>query len=132
MADDCAKHLQYNRMTAIADDFAYGHEMLGGFQKVFEDAGGTLVQMLFSPLTAPEYGSYVAHIKPDVDGVFLGFARVNGFRFLKQYNEYGMKQPIVGGMTAFDEVPVRNMGDYAIGKLSSCSYTEQLDSPINK
>jgi branched-chain amino acid transport system substrate-binding protein len=54
MADYCAKHLKYKRMAAIADDFAYGHEMLGGFQKVFQDAGGTLVQKLFSPLNAPD------------------------------------------------------------------------------
>jgi branched-chain amino acid transport system substrate-binding protein len=132
MADYCAKRLKYKRMTAIADDFAYGHEMLGGFQQVFEDAGGALVQKLFSPLNAPDYGSYIAQIKPDVDGVFLGFAGSNGFRFLKQYNEYGIKTPIVGGMTAFDEVAVRNMGDYAIGKLSSCWYTAQLDNPNNR
>ena len=132
MADYCAKHLKYKRMTAIADDFAYGHEMLGGFQQVFEDAGGALVQKLFSPLNAPDYGSYIAQIKPDVDGVFLGFAGSNGFRFLKQYNEYGIKTPLVGGMTAFDEVAVRNMGDYAIGKLSSCWYTAQLDNPNNR
>ena len=132
MADYCAKELKWKRMAVIADDFAYGHEMLGGFQQVFEDAGGTLAQKLFSPLNAPDYGSYIAQIKPDVDGVFLGFAGANGFRFLKQYNEYGMKTPIVGGMTAFDEVAVRNMGDYAIGKLSSCWYTAQLDNPINK
>src|SRR5581483_133076 len=93
MADYCAKHLKYKRMTAIADDFAYGHEMLGGFQQVFEDAGGTLAQKLFSPLNAPDYGSYIAQIKPDVDGVFLGFAGSNVFRFLKQYNEYGIKTP---------------------------------------
>ena len=132
MADYCAKTLKWKRMAVIADDFAYGHEMLGGFQQVFEDAGGTIAQKLFSPLNAPDYGSYIAQIKPDVDGVFLGFAGANGFRFLKQFNEYGMKTPIVGGMTAFDEVAVRNMGDYAIGKLSSCWYTAQLDNPINK
>src|SRR5437016_13981117 len=132
MADYCAKHLRYKRMAAIADDFAYGHEMLGGFQKVFEDAGGTLVQKLFSPLNAPDYGSYIAPLKPDVDGVFLGFAGSNGFRFFKQYNEYGMKTPIIGGMTAFDEVALRNMGDYALGSISSCWYSAQLDNPINK
>ena len=132
MADYCAKTLKWKRMAVIADDFAYGHEMLGGFQQVFEDAGGSVAQKLFSPLNAPDYGSYIAQIKPDVDGVFLGFAGANGFRFLKQFNEYGMKTPIVGGMTAFDEVAVRNMGDYAIGKLSSCWYTAQLDNAINK
>ena len=132
MADYCAKHLKYKRMAAIADDFAYGHEMLGGFQKVFEDAGGTLVQKLLSPLNAPDYGTYIAQLKTDIDGIFLGFAGVNGFRFLKQFNEYGMKTPVVGGMTAFDEVAVRNMGDYALGKLSSCWYSAQLDNPINR
>jgi branched-chain amino acid transport system substrate-binding protein len=132
MADYCAKTLKYKRMAAIADDFAYGHESVGGFQKVFEDAGGTLVQKLFSPLNAPDYGSYIAQLKPDVDGVFIGFAGSNGFRFFKQVNEYGLKTPIVGGMVAFDEVAVRNMGDYALGSVSSCWYTAQLDNRINK
>jgi branched-chain amino acid transport system substrate-binding protein len=132
MADYCAKTLKYKRMAAIADDFAYGHESVGGFQKVFEDAGGTLVQKLFSPLNAPDYGSYIAQLKADVDGVFIGFAGSNGLRFFKQVNEYGLKTPIVGGMVAFDEVAVRNMGDYALGSLSSCWYTAQLDNPINK
>ena len=134
MADYCAKQLKYKRMAAIADDFAYGHEMLGGFQKVFEDAGGVLVQKLFSPLNAPDYGSYIAQVKPDVDGLFLGFAGSNGFRFFKQFSEYGMqgKIPVVGGMTAFDEVALRNMGDYALGSLSSCWYTAQSDNAINR
>ena len=132
MADYCAKQLKWKRMAAIADDFAYGHEMLGGFQKVFEDAGGTLVQKLFSPLNAPDYGSYIAQLKTDIDGIFLGFAGANGFRFFKQFNEYGVKTPIVGGMTAFDEVALRNMGDYALGSLSSCWYSAQLDNPINR
>jgi branched-chain amino acid transport system substrate-binding protein len=134
MADYCAKTLKYKRMAAIADDFAYGHEMLGGFQQVFEDAGGQLAQKLFSPLNAPDYGTYIAQVKPDVDGLFLGFAGSNGFRFFKQWSEYGMKGkiPIVGGMTAFDEVALRNMGDYALGSLSSCWYTAQSDNPINR
>jgi branched-chain amino acid transport system substrate-binding protein len=134
MADYCAKQLKYKRMAAIADDFAYGHEMLGGFQKVFEDSGGALVQKLFSPLNAPDYGTYIAQLRKDIDGLFLGFAGSNGFRFFKQFNEYGMrgKIPVVGGMTAFDEVAVRNMGDYALGSLSSCWYTAQLDNPINR
>jgi len=132
IADYAAKHLKYKRIAAIADDFAYGHELLGGFHKVFEDNGGTLVQKLFSPLNAPDYGSYIAQLKTDIDAVFLGFAGGNGFRFFKQYNEYGLKAPVLGGMTAFDEVAVRNMGDYAVGAISSCWYTAQLDNPINR
>src|SRR5207237_6204216 len=83
-------------------------------------------------LNAPDYGSYIAQLKTDIDGIFLGFAGTNGFRFFKQFNEYGVKTPVVGGMTAFDEVALRNMGDYALGSLSSCWYSAQLDNPINK
>src|SRR3974390_3414080 len=46
MADYCAKTLKWKRMTLIADDIAYGHEMLGGFQRVFEEEGGHIVQRL--------------------------------------------------------------------------------------
>ena len=132
MADYCAKTLGWKRMGAIADDFAYGHEMLGGFQLVYEDAGGKLVQKMFSPLNAPDYSSYIAQVKADMNGLFLGFAGANGFRFFKQYNEYGVKVPVVGGMTAFDEVALKSMGDYALGCLSSCWYTAALDNPINR
>src|SRR5689334_5631470 len=134
MADYCAKTLGYKRMAAIADDFAYGHEMLAGFQRVFEDAGGKLVQKIFSPLNAPDYGSYIAQLKTDIDGVFLGFAGSNGFRWFRQFNAYGLKGKVkvLGGMTAFDEPVLRNMGDEALGVLSSCWYSAQLDNPINR
>ncbi len=132
MADYSAKTLGWKRMGAIADDFAYGHEMLGGFQLVYEDAGGKLVQKMFSPLNAPDYSSYIAQVKANLDGFFLGYAGANGFRFFKQYNEYGLKVPLVGGMTAFDEVALKSMGDYALGSLSSSWYSAQLDNPTNR
>jgi branched-chain amino acid transport system substrate-binding protein len=132
MADYAAKTLGWKRMGAIADDFAYGHEMLGGFQYVYEDEGGKLVQKMFAPLNAPDYSSYIAQVKGNMNGLFLGFAGSNGFRFFKQYNEYGVKVPVVGGMTAFDEVALKSMGDYALGCLSSCWYSAALDNPINK
>ena len=132
MGDYAAKELKYKRVAMIADDIAYGYELNAGFQRTFEDAGGKVVQKLWPPLNAPDYGTYIAQLKPDVDGLFLGFAGSNGFRFFKQLTEYGSKIKVVGGMTAFDEVAVRNMGDYALGSLSSCWYTAQLDNPINK
>ncbi|HET9765128.1 MAG TPA: ABC transporter substrate-binding protein, partial [Casimicrobiaceae bacterium] len=112
LADYCAKTLKYKRMATIADDIAYGHEMCAGFQRVFEDAGGKIVQKMFPPLTVPDYATYLAQLKTDIDGIFLGFAGSNGFRWYKQFNEYGLKGKIavVGGMTAFDEAVLRNMG----------------------
>ena len=39
LADYAAKELKFKRVITVADDFAFGHEQMGGFQRVFEDAG---------------------------------------------------------------------------------------------
>ena len=134
MADYCAKDLKLKRMITLADDIAYGQEMCAGFQRVFEENGGKVVQKLFPPLTVPDYGAYVAELRTDADGIFLGLAGSNGFRFLRQFVEYGLKDKLepVGGMTALDEAVLRNMGDEALGIVTACWYSAELDNEINK
>src|SRR5271169_5093026 len=134
LADYCYRTLTYRRMATIADDIAYGHEMCAGFQRVFEDAGGKIVQKMFPPLTVPDYATYLAQLKTNIDAIFLGFAGSNGFRWYKQFNEYGLrgKLRVVGGMTALDEAVLRNMGDEALGILTACWYSAELDNPLNR
>ena len=134
MADYSAKTLKYRRMAVIADDIPYGHEMVAGFQRVFEEDGGKIVQKLFPPLTVPDYSTYLAQMNQKIDGIFLGFAGSNGFRWYRQFNEYGLRGKInvVGGMTAFDEAVLRNMGDEALGILTACWYSAEIDNPINR
>jgi branched-chain amino acid transport system substrate-binding protein len=133
MADYCRSELKYNTMSTIADDIAFGQEMTAGFQRVFEDEGGKIIQKLFPPLTAPDYGTYVAQLNSKADAIFLGFAGSNGFRFLKQMNEYGLQAKIkpIGGMTALDESVLRNMGDEAIGIVTTCWYSADLQNTQN-
>src|SRR5438270_5981509 len=134
MADYCYKQLGFRRMVLIADDIAYGHEMCAGFQRVFEELGGKVVQKTFPPLTVPDYGTYLAQLNPKADAIYLGFAGSNGFRYLRQFNEYGLrgKTATVGGMTALDEAVLRNMGDEALGIPTACWYSAELDNPINR
>jgi branched-chain amino acid transport system substrate-binding protein len=134
MADYCAKDLKLKKVITIADDIAYGQEMCAGFQRVFEEDGGKIIQKLFPPLTVPDYGAYVADLKTDADGIYLGLAGSNGFRFLRQFVEYGLKDKlrVVGGMTALDEAVLRNMGDEALGIETACWYSAELDNPINQ
>jgi branched-chain amino acid transport system substrate-binding protein len=134
MADYAFKEMKMRRMVTIADDFAYGHEMCAGFQRVFEELGGKIVQKFFPPLAVPDYGTYLAQLKTNVDGIFLGFAGANGFRYLRQFNEYGLLKKVtpVGGMTALDEAVLRNMGDEALGIVTSCWYSAEIENAVNK
>ena len=40
LGDYAAKTLKYKRVAAVAMDNPFGHEQIGGFQRVFEDGGG--------------------------------------------------------------------------------------------
>src|ERR1700744_4733699 len=133
LAEYSVKELEYNKIVTIADDFAYGHEMCAGFQRAFEDNGGKIIQKIFTPLATPDYGSYVAQVKT-ADAIFLGTAGSNGCRFLRQFIEYGLKDKmaVIGGMTALDESVLRNMGDEALGILTTSWYSAGLDNAPNK
>jgi len=134
LGEYAAKKLGYRRVVTIADDFTYGHEGEAGFQQSFEDNGGKVVQKLWSPLNAVDYGSYVGQIKPNVDALYAGFAGVNGLRFLKQFNEYGLKSKIavLGNPTCVDEGVLKNMGDEALGVVTASWYAATIDTPDNK
>jgi branched-chain amino acid transport system substrate-binding protein len=134
LGDYAAKKLGYKRMATIADDFTYGHEGEAGFQHAYEDGGGKVVQKLWSPLNAVEYGTYVGQIKPSVDAIYAGFAGINGLRFLKQLNEYGLKSKVavLGNPTCVDEGVIKNMGDEALGVYSASWYASTIDTADNK
>ena len=134
MGEYAARVLHYKRVAIIADDFAFGHEIAAGFQRTFEENGGKVVQKLWSPLNVADYGTYIGQIKPDVDAVYAVFAGGNGIKFLKQYNEYGLKGkiPLLAAMTTVDEGVLKSMGDEALGVVSSGWYTAVIDNPNNK
>src|SRR3954468_3645682 len=126
-----AKKLAIKRMAMIADDFTYGHEGAAGFQRVFEDNGGRVVQKLWPALNAPDYGSFVGQLKSNVDGVYAGFAGSNPLRFLRAYREFGLKMPVFGNPTLVDEGILKNMGDEALGVTSASWYAVDRDTPDN-
>ena len=132
LGEYAAKELKYKRMATIGDDFAFGQEQNAGFQRAFEDAGGKVVQKLWPPLNAPDYGTFVAQLKPDLDGIFMSFAGSNGLRFFKAFKEYGGTIPLLGGMTAVDEAILQQMGSDAVGMISACYYAATIDNPLNK
>jgi len=131
LGDYAAKKVGCKTVAMVADDFTYGHEGAAGFQKTFEDAGGRVIQKLWPPLNAPDYGSFVSQLK-DADCVYAGFAGSNPLRFLRTYREYGLKKPVFGNPTLTDEGVLKNMGDEAIGVYTASWYTVDRNAADNK
>jgi branched-chain amino acid transport system substrate-binding protein len=131
LADYAAKELKLKRVITISEDFAYGHEQMGGFQRVFEDAGGRVVKKLWPPIVTPDYTPYLAQIA-EVDALVQGFAGSNTLKFMKQYRDQGLKLPVLGGGTAADDALLKSFGDEAVGMITTSAYTSDLDTPSNK
>ena len=131
LADYARKELKYKTAITISEDFAFGYEQMGGFQRVFEDEGGRVVNKLWPPIVTPDYTPYLAQLT-GVDVVVQGFAGSNPLKFMKQYHDAGLKLPVLAGGTAGDDALMKSFGDEALGMVSASAYTSDLDSPSNK
>jgi branched-chain amino acid transport system substrate-binding protein len=133
MGDYAAKELKYKRAATMSDDFAYGHEQMAGFQRVFEDNGGKVVKKLWPPLVSPDYTPFIAQIG-NVDCVFTGFAGSNPVKFMRAYADLGLKGkiPLLAGPAAMDDALLRSLGDEAVGAISAAFYTADFGSESNK
>lgn len=128
------KTLGYKRVVVIAMDYAFGWEVVGGFQKTFEEAGGQVIQKLWPPLGTADFAPYLAQIRKDADAVFALMVAASALRFPKQYQDAGLKArlPLIGGGVTMDEFVLPSLGDEAIGTITPLIYSAAIDTPINK
>ena len=131
LGDYAAKDLKYKTAMTITEDFAFGYEQMGGFQRVFEDDGGRVTKKLWPPIVTPDYTPYLVQLA-GVDVIVQGFAGSNPLKFLKQYKDAGLKLPLIGGETAGDDALLKSFGDEAIGMITASPYTADLDTPSNR
>ena len=134
LGDYAARTLKLKRVAAIAMDNPFGHEGIGGFQKVFEDAGGRIVQKTWVPLNAMDFAPYLTQIPKDVDAVVQVFVAGQAVRFAKQYADAGLKEklPLIGTGVFTDESALRSMGDEAIGIIGTSIWSPTLQNPANQ
>ncbi len=130
LADYVLEDMKLKRAMTIGDDFAFGYEQVGGFQRVLEDGGGQVIKKLWSPLNTADYGAYIAQIS-DCDVVCEVLAGSNPLKFTKQARSLGLAQPLVGGSTVADDTIVGMFGDEAVGLINTNPYSLDQDTDAN-
>jgi len=122
----------YKKVVTIGADYAFGYEQVGGFQKIFEDCGGKVIQKIWPPLGTKDFGPYIPTIKSDADAIFSLMVGPMALQFPKQLRASGNKKPILGGGTSYDEFVLPFMGDEVIGDVSSLHYSAAINTPANE
>jgi branched-chain amino acid transport system substrate-binding protein len=122
----------YKKVVTIGADYAFGYEVVGGFQKAFEDCGGKVIQKIWPPIGTKDFGPYIPTIKSDADAIFTLMVGPMSLAFPKQLAASGNKKPVIGGGTSYDEFVLPSMGDEVLGHVSTLQYSAALETPKNE
>jgi branched-chain amino acid transport system substrate-binding protein len=119
----------------IAPNYQAGKDMMAAFRETFTPAGGKVVAEDYPKLGETDYAPYLTKIKQSgVKAVFAFFSGSDAVNFVKQFDQFGLKQGIrltgAGFLTEPDVLPAQ--GQSALGVLTGHFYTPLLDNPVNQ
>lgn len=127
--------LKARRASIIASDSVGPIENIMAWARGFEEAGGKVVQEIYAPLGTADFAPYIAQLRRDVDVIGVQTVGADGVRFVKQFQEYGLKGkiPLVDASVGFSDLSLLPAaGDAAVGGYNSQPYQYTLDTPRNR
>jgi branched-chain amino acid transport system substrate-binding protein len=123
------------KVATLVSDYGPGIDAEKAFTSAFTAKGGQ-VENLRVPLANPDFSPFlqkVADAKPDALFVFVPSGI--GAQFMKQFVERGLDKSgikLIGPGDVTDDDLLNNMGDVALGAITTQHYSAAHDSPENK
>ena len=124
------------RVVTLVTDYGPGYDAEKTFKDRFLLNGGQILGELRVPLRNPDYAPFlqkVRDLKPDALFVFVPAGA--GSVLLKQFAERGLDKAgikLIGEGSVADDEILNDMGDVALGLVTSHPYSASHDSPANK
>ena len=128
------KNKGYRKMAGFGMDFPAGRDSVAAFKKGFEQAGGQLVQEIFTPMNTPDYGPFLSQLRKDVDAAYAWYAGADAIKFDSQYVDFGLKDklPLTGFVGITEEVIMDSVKDLIKGHTVIAPYVPTIDLPENR
>lgn len=123
------------KVVTLVSDYGPGADAEKAFVDRFVQAGGQ-TESIRVPLRNPDFSPFlqkVADARPD--GLFVFVPSGVGAQFMKQFVERGLDRANIKLISTGDVVDddlLNNMGDVALGTVSTHHYSAAHDSPVNK
>ena len=135
LADWAAKN-NIKRVVSLVTDYAPGIDSEKYFKEQLIANGGTVLETLRVPLRNPDFAPFlqkVRDLKPDA--LFTFVPSGVGSALMKQFAERGLDKAgirmIAEGSVTDDDI-LNNMGDVALGVVTTHHYSAAHNSPLNK
>ncbi|TYB71100.1 ABC transporter substrate-binding protein [Nonomuraea sp. PA05] len=120
----------------IAADYAAGREMIAGFRKTFEAAGGKVAGEKYTPFgKTQDFQPFLSAIRGSgAKAVYAFYAGAEAVSFVKQYKQFGLAGdiPLYGTGFLTEGGVLDAQGEAAAGVKTSLHYSAELDTPRNK
>src|SRR4051812_33773914 len=133
---DWAPKSGLKRVVTLVSDFAPGIDIEKAFSERFKAQGGEIIEQLRVPLANPDFAPFLqraADAKPD--GLFVFVPAGVGSIFMKQFVERGLDKSgikLIGTGDMTDDDILNNIGDVALGLITSHHYSAAHPSDMNK
>ena len=123
-------------VVTLVSDYGPGIDAEKFFSERFTFNGGKVVEKLRVPLMNPDFAPFLQKVrdaKPDALFVFVPSGA--GAAVMKQFGERGMDKAgikLIGTGDVTDDDQLNDMGDVALGVVTSHHYSTNHNSPANK
>jgi branched-chain amino acid transport system substrate-binding protein len=124
------------KVVTIVADYGPGVDAEKWFGDTFEKGGGTVTQRIRVPLKNPDFAPFLQRVKDDApDAVFVFVPSGMGAIFMKEFVERGLDKSgvkLIGTGDVTDDDLLADIGDPALGAVTTHHYSAAHDSPENK
>jgi branched-chain amino acid transport system substrate-binding protein len=135
VADWAAKN-GIKKVVTLVTDYGPGIDAETTFKTRFTAGGGTVAESLRVPLRNPDFAPFLQKVKDNApDAIFVFVPSGPGAVFMKQFVERGFDKSgikLIGTGDVTDDDILNDMGDVALGVITSMHYSAAHPSPANK
>jgi len=130
------KNVSGKRYFFIGPDYEMGRSTVAAFQDDIKRHGGTDVGVLYPPLGAKDFSTYLGQIRAArPDAIMTATAGNDTVRLLTQLKEFGLisdKLALAGAAGAVTQENIGAMSGAAEGFASAAGYAVDIETPANK
>jgi branched-chain amino acid transport system substrate-binding protein len=124
------------KVVTLVSDYAPGIDAEKFFVDRFTLNGGTVVDKLRTPLRAPDFAPVLQKVRDaSPDALFVFLPSGQGAAFMKQFAERGLDKAgirLIATGDVTDDDQLADMGDVALGVVTSHHYSAAHKSPANQ
>ena len=135
IAEWAAKN-KIRKVVTLVSDYGPGNDAEKFFVSQFQLNGGVVADKLRTPLRSPDFAPVLQKVRDaSPDALFVFLPSGQGAQFMKQFGERGLDKAgvkLIGTGDITDDDQLNDMGDVALGVVTSQHYSAAHPSAMNK